>query len=315
MIEPLIRWHRPPTEPADPGLLDEIRSRPLRYPLGSGEAEEVALLARLKPMIRQRLSPERARERREFYRQRGLATDEIPLPGLPELTLLIAGWNAPQVEEAADCERDMYGERSTEERILTLGRLLGYPRCCVEGFLEVPGDRENEGLLRAATRRTEGPGDPWLNVLDLHVFHLISWTPCSFRCELSGRYAARVAGLLRPHFRPFLLNIHRALAHARLYLHDRVQISLEGELRPDGYWPLHALPTARDRSPSSVLDPAAEQDAAHALHAVRNARCIQSQGDLILLDGEPWAPGFLATFQGLARGLGAPFGVFCAFRR
>ncbi|MCC6554565.1 MAG: hypothetical protein IT372_16420 [Polyangiaceae bacterium] len=295
----LVRWVSPLAAPPDPSLLSEIRARPISYPLGSGEAEEVALLGGIKPMIRQRLPAPQARARSVHYRRRGLFTEEIPLPpreGREPSCLLLVAWSQDRLQEAAACEREILGRRTTIEINRDLGRLLGYPRCCTDAFVSLDEPDQDEALSATAAR-TRGAGSALLNALDLHVFHFIPWCPCTFTCAYSLRYASRLEDLVRPHFSRFLRLIRGALSGARIYLHDEVQLSLEGEAQGGAFWPTRVAPTARDRHPAAALSPEAEADAARALHDARSAQRIEQAGGVLLLDGVPWAPGFLARFS------------------
>src|SRR5204862_8206134 len=100
--------------------------------------------------------------------------------------VLYVGRDPERVRAAVRAEVD-----SAEEE--TVGRLLGYPRCCVAAFLELMAPRRNMHLHRLALANSAGPGHPRTNLLDLGVFHYLSWVPCSYRCPPSIAYANAVA--------------------------------------------------------------------------------------------------------------------------
>jgi hypothetical protein len=279
----------------DEDTVPELLARRTRPALQGPQAEDVALLAGLKPLVLRELPQEEATARAEFFQQRGLCA-HVTSPGGARATptaRLIAGRNEAQVGEAAEL---LARGLPTPREHRRLGSLLGYPPCCVSAFCEHPDD--DRARMEQAASRTRPPGNPWLNVLDPWGFRLISWDPCTFQCALSSTYADRLESLLRPHFRPFLQRTREALAAARLYLHRDVQLTLEGEAWDDDFLPRFVAPTARDREGALPLAPGDEADVARALREVRAAQKVTSQGGQISLDGRPWARGFLVRFRG-----------------
>ncbi len=286
----MIPWSTPPADPTAE-LLAEAQGRPLPCPVRNGEIEEMALLARLRPMIRRPLSPGQADERLLFFRQRGLAAEALPQAGGG--LVLLASWGDGPLRQAIAA-----GGAPARERGRALGALLGIPGCCVEAHADALADGAPRlSLLTSALARSKTHGSPWLNTLDPALFRLVPWEPCSFTCLPSLDHAQRLVGLLKPHFRPFLRAIHRSLSCARLYFHDEVQLSMEGEARDDGFWPRLVYPTARDWPPGRPLSPEAQGQVAQALGVVRQARRVSTREGLITLDGAPLAPGLLARFS------------------
>lgn len=257
-------------------------ARRFSYPLGSGQAEELALSAGLKPVVRQLLRPHEmdaalariARARlavrvadKRYLRRGSILFDTDDPSGV---TPVFFGRDAGRVEAAAAAELETSGDEGTRE----LGRLLGYPRCCVEAFLDVPVPRTNLEVARAALARTAGTPLPRLNALDFGVFHYLPWSPCSFDCEPSARYADAVAERVDRFDGAFRRAIDGALASRRWMLDDDVQVSL----RAVGST-LEAWPTAIDRHPSSVLSDAAAARVSSLL------RELELQGDAALARG------------------------------
>jgi len=293
----------PPIDGARAGVLAAAATeRDIDYKLGSAEAEEVALLSGLKPLIRQFLRPDALDRSRARFAARGLHVVEAaatfldpPHPG----RVLYAGRDADRVAAAvrADTTTDM--ERD-------LGLLLGYPACCVERFLELRPPRRNVDLLRLALGATASDPRPRLNVCDLGVFHYLSWTPCAFDCAASLAYADQVAwqiayrhgqALERPDAPPalcppgcgllrFVARIDEALGAHRLVVLEDVQVSLVGRLAAGVLHVERAWPTARDRHPRAGLDGAALSASARVADLVAGRR-LAIDGDTLLGDGQP----------------------------
>lgn len=286
----------------------DAQSRPIHYPFGSGEADEIALLAGLRPLIRQLLSDDEISLASRFT-ERGFVVEPAPLryvatchewepgndaAGATRRPVFIAR-DRGRIQAAIECELVPSKESDRE-----LGRLLGYPRCCVEAFVEEAKLLQNPDTIRLALSRTRGSCSPRLNVLDLAVFHWISWYPCAFDCALSQRYAAAVESLAASGEPVFVRQIAGALARHRLMLLDGVQVSIAGAWDGRRLAIESAWPTARDRSPRSTLS-GEELAAVTALTAlIRGARTLSVDGDAIVVDD--------ATIALPCRPLIVPFG-------
>jgi hypothetical protein len=190
------------------------------------------------------------------------------------------GKDGGRIAEAISCDL-----AKTDDADVQLGRLLGYPRCCVEGFVASSAQRRNPEVHRASLARTTGRCAGRLNVLDLGVFHWLSWYPCRFDCPLSQAYADAVANLVARVQPSFAARIDEVLACPRLLLLDEVQLSLEGTWDGTTLTLREAWPTARDRHPSSVLDDGEAEAVARATAVVRGARTISVEGHSLLVDG------------------------------
>jgi hypothetical protein len=243
----------------------EVQQPAVRYTMGSGQADEVALLAGLKPVLRQLLSPADAARARARFEGLGLAVEEISTAGTKSarigstesshLRTVFVSRDLSRVREAAALEL-----RCDHE--LALGTLLGYPRCCVEAFVEVAAPRRNPAVIVAAWLRTRTQGGrlfPRLNVLDLAVFHYVSWFPCSFACSASHGHADAVARRIAVggDGRAFVASIDAALAAHRLLVLEDVQVSLTGSVEGAVVRVERAWATARDRHPAARLGAAA----------------------------------------------------------
>jgi hypothetical protein len=289
--------------PIDAAELDGARAvvseRAIVYPLGSGQAEEVALAAGLRPMVRQLLDARSLASARARFERAGLRTgvaervygptrngwDHTPealSPGDPGARqALFVGRDPGRIGEAIACDL-----AKTDEGDRELGRLLGYPRCCVEAFVGTSRHRLNTELFAAAAERTQGAPRARLNALDLGVFHFISWSPCRFDCAWSLTYADAVAARLVRRHAGFVARVDEALAAHRLVLLDEVQLSLRGAFDGAGVAVDEVWPTARDRHPSAALEPEAHEAVARLLGLARRARRVAVDMEGLRLDGE-----------------------------
>jgi hypothetical protein len=293
-------------------VLDEVRvararaeadARVIDYVLGSGEADEVALYAGIKSLLRQVLPHLEVAAVRKRFQDLGLAVEEaehrVASPST-EGRILFVGRDARRVRDAVACEARPDHDRE-------LGRLLGYPACCVDAYLDVPPPRRNVDVFARAMVASGGVFEPRLDALDLAIFHYVPWLPCSFSCELSKRFADAVAhhiakrhgqflartphgrgegrgapapsraaplGTCPPNCRHerFVDAIDRALSAHRLVLAEDVQVSVRGrvvrgEVRVEAAWP-----SARDRHPQAPALDASAREATARLVAVLEAR-------------------------------------------
>ena len=282
------------------------------YMLGSGEAEEVALLAGVKPMIRQTLEPGTLARQRSRFEALGFSVAVCEVAGLGRSTLLV-GDNAESVRAAGGYERHAVQHRQ-------YGELLGYPRCCRDAFADTPDPRRNAVLKRNAYGRTQGQPAPRLNVMDLAIFHYLAWLPCSFSCEPSRAYADGLAEIISTRYaeltesknsprgpdtqdrvKRFLEMMDSALSAHRLLLFDDVQISVKGDFR-DGVLEVHRFwPSACDRPRHATLQAEAAEATARLLCALASCRTIAVSDGTLVLDG-------IARFR-TEDALLVPFGV------
>jgi hypothetical protein len=282
----------------------EAAARPIPYALGSGEADEVALYAGIKPLIRQVLAPAALASARTRFEALGLVVEEaahrVALPST-EGVVIFVGRDRARVREAQACEAEPDHDRD-------LGRLLGYPRCCVEAYLAIPPPRSNAAVFVASARATaEGAFAARLNTLDLAIFHYVSWLPCSFGCAPSKAFADAVADHIAKRHGQFLGApgrrgaravcppgcrherfvgaIDEALSAHRLMVLEDVQVSIDGVFDGREVRVARAWPTARDRHPEAGLGVDAQEAAA------RLAALVGEAGAVAVEDGVLYAGG------------------------
>ncbi len=283
----------------DADLVDRCRrqvaSRTIRYPVGSGEAEMFALIAGLRRLVRQRLRAPDIARLRGFAARRGLHVGIAPGfwgrgPGGEDKRFTVDGAQTAEPFRTVFIGRDpgdVAAGISAEGRDdVELGRLLGYPKCCVEAFVSTPLPRPNLRLLASTLSRTRGRPLARLNVADLHVFHYVSWTPCSFVCPWSARYADRIATLLDTRHAGFRRRIDDALGAHRLVLHDDIQISIRGEYDGTEVRVEDAWPTACDRHPDARLDGDSTEAVARLLALIRAAGGVSVHGRSLQIGAE-----------------------------
>jgi len=199
---------------------------------GAHDADYIALRAGLKPIVRELTTRSAWPALRRRIEVAGLAwrLGEEPVTPAAGGGLLRTGGSGRVVavgahEEAQDdvlrLEAATTGEGSDPEDIAAIGRLLGYPSCCVEAFVALHPLRDNRAAVADAAGRTER-FEPLLNNVQLTLPRHVPWFPCRYDCPDSLRYAGAVDALLPASWEPV-----RAMARRpRLYLDDRRQIIL-----------------------------------------------------------------------------------------
>ena len=151
--------------------------------------------------------------------------------GAAERLLVLIGRDRDAVDEALSIERRLLGGYGQEQAVrlsARLGRLLGYPDCCVDAFAELGTLRTNARAIRASAGRSER-FEPRLNNLNLNVFHHVSWFPCRYDCPASLAKAERLDGLIEGGAPE-----RRLQAMPVLYLDDRRQLVFDGRADRDG---------------------------------------------------------------------------------
>lgn len=184
----------------------------------------------------------------EHYRSNGLYVAIVREPDgqttgcgrrgdLAPAFMVIASRDAATVEEAVEWTRvevSSGGDARLRGRArLRMGRLLGYPDCCVE-FYEDLDIRNDEEAVYAAWRGTKGTVRGPILATGLGGYSVLSHAPCSFTCEPTSRVADRILDLLRRADEEAWRAAVRVSAWPLLYAGDRRRFSLEGSRDEDG---------------------------------------------------------------------------------
>ena len=142
-------------------------------------------------------------------------------------TIVYAARSLDRAEAVRAAEQATLATDSSVSRIEShreLGRLLGYPRCCVDAFLsvtsafDVPGasyQGRDEDVLHAqgALARTAGHPHARLNPLLLSSrIRLVTFYPCRYDCEPALRYADALSTAIARKDRAAALQLDAALA-------------------------------------------------------------------------------------------------------
>ncbi len=273
-------------------------ARVIAYPFGSGQGDEIAFRSGLKPMFRELLSVSAIDAAQARFEGAGFVTEvaakiygdtkdgwDDPVAGIDERhadarRALFVGRDAGALKAAAALDQE-----KTDEADRELGKLLGYPRCCVDAFLSGSRHRKAPELHRAALERTEGLAAARLNTFDLAVFHYVPWYPCELRCALSLRYADALAKVIAGRAPDFVTAIDRALGMHRLMLTDDLQLSIEGTRRGSSIDVVRTVPTAQHRHPRAHLDPDEAELIARLLAWLTTASSIEVQAGALVADG------------------------------
>lgn len=177
--------------------------------LGS-ELEQLAFRIGIKPALRTWVSTRRASGLVQGLERRGVAVARsVELDGK---VVLYVGRDRARVEALRAAEAIVLPGRGapSEEGLAahrTLGRLLGYPRCCVDAYLarvargvhlRADGTRAAEvvvALEDAASRSDSRLGR--LNVVAPGHRALVPFYPCRLDCEYAARFASALYDALR----------------------------------------------------------------------------------------------------------------------
>jgi hypothetical protein len=202
----------------------------------------------------------------------------------------------PQLEAV---ERQALNER--------IGRLLGYPECCIQAFLARTARATTNGdQIRAALAATAGPPRWPLHHLLPDFYKPISHFPCAYDCAPSLAYAERARAAIARLDPEFAATVEAMLRRPVLYLNDRTQVVFDGRLTgPDAieytaaYWP-----SRWPRRTRPWLDPSFAAGARAALAAGRRVECapdgvqVLDAGGRILTTMAPGSgAGFVVAFE------------------
>ena len=241
---------RPSPELFDRGR-EEVRAayarflqRPFELAPGASLGERMALRLGLKPVLRELVAPARVAALRDEFRAMGCSVavvgervDEDATTGLVaeqggarQRVVVHAGRNAEQVERAAELDQVLLADVSRgvwEDATHELGRVLGYPDCCVEAFVALGPFEHNRTPIAAAAANSDR-FDPLLNNLSLSFYRHIAWYPCRYDCPASLKVARQVAQHLRTSRPGAFREVQRVLSMPRVYADERRQLLFSG---------------------------------------------------------------------------------------
>ncbi len=273
-----------PAQPALRAVYDDFARAVLPRGPDPNDAEWIALRSGLKPAVREVLDARDARNAapalaaQGFYvelLEEGIAENPVhgyvleprrgPAPpsaprewfGLQGRVVLYAARDRRtlrrlrHVDETLIRRRDPAGEAAL---VAEMGRLLGYPDCCVRRYAATTCELHNEPRVAGAARRSTRFALE-LNNLTLGFFHYIPWTPCRFDCPASLEFARAVDTVLKREHPDSRRAARRVLGLPRLYWNDRLQLLFE-DVRPtdDGGFEFRRVstPWALDRAQSTA---------------------------------------------------------------
>jgi hypothetical protein len=280
---------------ADSPWRDHVRERPRDYPLGCGRGASLAFEAALKPMLRELLEESSIESARARFEHAGFVTELSPLAFGPTRDGWLGTFES-RAEAAGDrsrVRRPLYVGRvrstlreaidaevaRTADGARTLGRLLGYPRCCVEAFVVAPDRRASRLWAAAAARSTRFA--PRLDVLDHSIFSYIGFFPCRFDCPEALAQADAVAALIARSHPEFVATIDDARAQTRLVLAPEVQLIVERRVGS----PVAFRAAARERDPRVPLDAREVDLTARALARLEGASTCEIEEGALRVDG------------------------------
>ncbi len=195
---------------------------------------------------------------------------------------VIASREAATVEEAVEwtrVEAAPGGEARLRGRArYRMGRLLGYPDCCLE-FYEDLDLRNDEEAVYAAWRGTRGTVRGTILASGLGDYSVLSHAPCSFACEPSALLAEWILGLLRRADEVAWRAAVRVSECPLLYAGNRRRFLLEGERATDGA--IHY----RDAQPAHYLTTTEATDTTWLEALARGKRLERSADGLEVLRG------------------------------
>jgi hypothetical protein len=231
---------------------DRITAR--RHPAGflTGKVHVLGVLAGVRPCGRLALPPDAAHRALARLSRLGLRTAIVAaaqVPGDIDTAHDPAGSVAHvffsrdgSASRAADLERRFSAAEAsgapmgTDTFSRAMGRLLGYPACCVDAFLAAGPGTATDDLVRAAHGRSRR--FHWaLNPLDARsTFPLVAHIPCRYDCESSVAQALALHGMLDSLY-PFLgETARRVLQRPLLHAGGARIVAFDGVVDGDGRW-------------------------------------------------------------------------------
>ena len=227
-----VRQHEPaPLDPRTPRDIDP---------------EQLAFEAGIKPAMRLRLAPWECPYPAGIWLRAGACLAMV----VPD-TESSRGWNYLMIahtrahaEALADAELRQYVLHLDDvDAVRDCGELLGYPRCCVDAFVNVKHDvgSDVDGRLANFHRvdRAWVPAPhPHLNMLAIREkLGLLSFDPCSFACPAALAIADRIAAVTEAALPGYCAHLRGVFAINQA--DDRVALTLDDDRRVLAARPTH----------------------------------------------------------------------------
>ncbi len=174
-----------------------------------------------------------------------------------------------------------------------MGRLMGYPPCCVEAFA-TQEDRANNTWNRYGTFARTRSGGPWAWELANLFCMLVPFYPCRYDCPAALHWARRVVAEMDRAHPGVAQGLQRSLARPVLYFdHDR-QCSLDAVPAGEGRWDVSSVFVPPGTSSDFALF--AGQFAHARLGIDDDALTLERDGQLTRLARTEPGLGFIAPF-------------------
>jgi hypothetical protein len=209
------------------------------------EVEQLAFEAGIKPGARLRLERWEAPYTAWIWLRAGAAMTVLDMPEVSThaWSYVMIGRTLAHAEALADAELRLCLRRADAMR--DCGELLGYPRCCIEAFVEstvsrnetTPLDSQRSNFHRLDQAWVPAP-HPYLNTLRWgERIGLISFDPCSLACPAALAVAEQIAAIVEaacPGYCESLRGVY-AIDHDD----SRVAVELDGDRRVLAARPIH----------------------------------------------------------------------------
>jgi hypothetical protein len=178
------------------------------------DVEWIAMKAGIKPANRVSIDPDHAAEIEGRARREGFAVvrgaHPVEFPGRPPSVILYLAHDEPYAQSVAEAEALLLPPKNAQLRIdeelvlhARLGRLLGFPACCIEEFSirlqrgitrRLDGSYADEDFVAAecAARRSQQFLGRLNDLSPDRRVRIVTFYPCRYDCPAASAYAAAV---------------------------------------------------------------------------------------------------------------------------